>query len=114
MNCPHCHSEVSAVIDSRADALLVRRRRQCVVCRGRWTTYEMDTATIERLKGNNSEYAHEDDLLAILDAAVEMVVNRKRAIRESVPLLRLHGNRYSAPPPPEIAQNSTTTNGTAA
>lgn len=42
MNCPSCGSTKSSVIDSRAsDSRSIRRRRECVQCQKRFTTYEM-------------------------------------------------------------------------
>ena len=42
MHCPKCGCDVSKVIDSRAsegnDA--IRRRRECIACQARYTTYE--------------------------------------------------------------------------
>jgi transcriptional repressor NrdR len=40
MNCPYCGYHDSRVIDSRDAGDGVRRRRQCLSCRGRFTTYE--------------------------------------------------------------------------
>lgn len=42
MKCPFCGKEDSKVIDSRPadDGLSIRRRRQCVFCNKRFTTYE--------------------------------------------------------------------------
>lgn len=40
MECPKCSSPDSDVIDSRAAAKSVRRRRQCSTCAYRFTTYE--------------------------------------------------------------------------
>lgn len=42
MKCPFCRDDNDKVIDSRAseDGLAIRRRRQCVSCRRRYTTYE--------------------------------------------------------------------------
>jgi transcriptional repressor NrdR len=40
--CPFCHAEETKVIDSRlvADGAQVRRRRQCLLCNERFTTFE--------------------------------------------------------------------------
>jgi len=48
MECPYCGKTDNEVIDSRLskDAMTIRRRRQCVICLERFTTYE---ATVERL-----------------------------------------------------------------
>ena len=42
MKCPYCHEENDRVVDSRAsqDGYVIRRRRQCVGCSRRFTTYE--------------------------------------------------------------------------
>ncbi|PKH45270.1 transcriptional regulator NrdR, partial [Dehalococcoides mccartyi] len=40
MNCPYCSHPDSKVIDSRDVDDGVRRRRECVVCGQRFTTYE--------------------------------------------------------------------------
>lgn len=42
MYCPFCHAEETKVIDSRliSDGAQVRRRRQCLVCLERFTTFE--------------------------------------------------------------------------
>ena len=41
MKCPYCGNENSRVIDSRPSEDRKRRRRQCVVCGRRFTTYEI-------------------------------------------------------------------------
>lgn len=42
MHCPFCHTEETKVVDSRlvADGAQVRRRRQCLLCHERFTTFE--------------------------------------------------------------------------
>lgn len=45
MNCPYCGFEDSKVIDSRPSEEKIRRRRECLECGKRFTTYEI----IERL-----------------------------------------------------------------
>lgn len=42
MKCPFCHLDNDRVIDSRAseDGFAIRRRRECLDCHGRYTTYE--------------------------------------------------------------------------
>lgn len=42
MRCPYCNADDDKVIDSRATegGLCTRRRRQCLVCNRRFTTYE--------------------------------------------------------------------------
>jgi len=38
--CPVCRSDDNRVVDSRDDDIAVRRRRECLACRHRFTTYE--------------------------------------------------------------------------
>ena len=42
MRCPFCHRDNDKVIDSRAsgDGYAIRRRRECLSCQRRYTTYE--------------------------------------------------------------------------
>jgi transcriptional repressor NrdR len=42
MKCPFCSTDNDRVIDSRSvqDGYAIRRRRECVVCKKRYTTYE--------------------------------------------------------------------------
>jgi len=42
MHCPFCHAEDTKVVDSRlvADGAQVRRRRQCLECHERFTSFE--------------------------------------------------------------------------
>ena len=42
MKCPHCGYSESKVVDSRhsEDGLSIRRRRECLSCQKRFTTYE--------------------------------------------------------------------------
>ena len=42
MRCPFCRADNDRVIDSRAgdDGASIRRRRECLSCKKRFTTYE--------------------------------------------------------------------------
>jgi len=44
MECPSCGKTENKVIDSRLskDGIAIRRRRQCLICSNRFTTYESD------------------------------------------------------------------------
>ncbi|MBN2217744.1 MAG: transcriptional repressor NrdR [Pirellulales bacterium] len=48
MKCPHCQQDNDRVIDSRAsdDGAAIRRRRECLACRYRYTTYERVERTL--------------------------------------------------------------------
>ncbi len=43
MRCPYCHETEDRVVDSRTsrEGRAVRRRRECLACSGRFTTYEV-------------------------------------------------------------------------
>ncbi len=51
MRCPFCGAQDTKVIDSRlaGDGDQVRRRRECTVCRERFTTYENAELTLPRV-----------------------------------------------------------------
>lgn len=51
MHCPFCSAEDTKVIDSRlvADGDQVRRRRECLSCKERYTTYEVAELVMPRL-----------------------------------------------------------------
>jgi len=56
MKCPHCGHEEDKVVDSRAaqDGRAVRRRRECLECHERFTTYEyVEQATLTVIKSDN-------------------------------------------------------------
>jgi len=57
MKCPFCRLDNDRVIDSRAcnDGLAIRRRRECLSCRRRYTTYErVEEAVIKVVKKDNA------------------------------------------------------------
>jgi transcriptional repressor NrdR len=64
MNCPKCSSEDSKVIDSRSihAGSSIRRRRECISCNFRFTTYEyIQTNPIMVIKksGDREEFSRE-------------------------------------------------------
>lgn len=57
MKCPYCEHEDSKVIDSRPteEGLAIRRRRECIHCGSRFTTYEkVETIPLVVIKSDNS------------------------------------------------------------
>ena len=53
MKCPACQEDADRVIDSRAsqDGFATRRRRECLRCGQRYTTYErIEGATVKIVK----------------------------------------------------------------
>lgn len=56
MKCPHCGKEENKVVDSRSsnDGLAIRRRRECLGCGERYTTYEfVERGSVTVLKSDN-------------------------------------------------------------
>jgi transcriptional repressor NrdR len=98
MRCPFCGFEDTRVIDSRllGDGDQVRRRRECLSCKARFTTYETAELSLPRIiKSDGRRETFNDDKLrnGILKALekrpvpmsrVENALNQiKRRIRES-------------------------------
>ena len=55
MKCPYCSYQNSKVLDSRSGNNSIRRRRECLACSRRWTTYEtIETAPILVVKNDGS------------------------------------------------------------
>lgn len=55
MKCPECGYEDSKVIDSRPGENKIRRRRECLSCKCRFTTYEMvETIPLMVVKKDNT------------------------------------------------------------
>ena len=60
MKCPHCGFQESKVVDSRhsEDGASIRRRRECLNCQKRFTTYEtVESMPIIVVKKDNSRQA---------------------------------------------------------
>jgi transcriptional repressor NrdR len=57
MKCPFCHADQDRVTDSRAsdDGLAIRRRRECLKCQRRFTTYERYEPTTLKIIKKNGE-----------------------------------------------------------
>jgi len=62
MKCPFCHVDNDRVVDSRAsqDGYVIRRRRECLHCRRRYTTFErLEEVTIKVVKKDGSRVPFE-------------------------------------------------------
>ena len=75
MHCPFCAAEDTKVIDSRlvAEGDQVRRRRECLSCTERFTTYEVAELVMPRIikQNGNREPFNEDKLRAGFTRALE-------------------------------------------
>ena len=78
MKCPYCGDQDSKVVDSRhsEDGLSIRRRRECMNCQRRFTTYEMvESLPIIVVKRNGSRQAF--DRNKILNSMIRAFDKRK-------------------------------------
>ena len=75
MHCPFCFTDDTKVIDSRlvSDGTQVRRRRECLACKERYTTYEVAELVMPRVikQNGNREPFNEDKLRAGFTRALE-------------------------------------------
>ena len=75
MRCPKCGSLDDKVVESRTsgDGSAIRRRRQCLVCNTRFTTYESIFRETLRVRKRNGQYEEFDrrKLLSGIEKACE-------------------------------------------
>lgn len=76
MQCPFCQAVDTKVIDSRAvggDAHQIRRRRECISCAARFTTYETVELALPRVLKKDGSYVqfNEDKIRAGILRALE-------------------------------------------
>lgn len=75
MHCPFCHAQETKVIDSRlvAEGQQVRRRRECIECHERFTTFEGAELVMPRVikRDGSREPFNEDKLRAGMQRALE-------------------------------------------
>jgi transcriptional repressor NrdR len=83
LKCPYCGYGESRVVDSRAtdDNMAIRRRRECLNCNKRYTTYEkIENVPILVIKKNmNREYFDRNKILnGLIKACQKRPVSRKQ------------------------------------
>ena len=104
MHCPFCYEVDTKVIDSRlvAEGNQVRRRRECLSCSERFTTFEIAELVMPRvIKGNGEREPFNDDKLrtGILKALEKRPVSEDQveaAISQISHKLRASGEREIA------------------
>ena len=84
MKCPFCHHADTQVIDSRAadEGAVIRRRRRCLQCDKRFTTYErveLAMPTLIKRGGIRAEYDREK-----LRASMLLALRKRPVPREAV------------------------------
>lgn len=89
MKCPYCQVDNDRVLDSRAseDGFATRRRRECLACKRRYTTYErVERTTIKVIKKDGARVPFDRDKIKkglekacwkrpISDAQLEAIVS---------------------------------------
>lgn len=86
MYCPHCSHRDSRVTDSRETESAIRRRRECLACQRRFTTYErVQTAPlmVSKRDGRREEFSREKMTAGLRLACAKRPVNA-RAIERLV------------------------------
>ncbi|HXP62466.1 MAG TPA: transcriptional regulator NrdR [Dongiaceae bacterium] len=82
MRCPKCGCQDDKVVDSRAsrEGATIRRRRECIVCGFRFTTYEeierVGLAVLKR-DGRREEFSREKLLLGVKKACQKRPISQK-------------------------------------
>lgn len=81
MKCPYCGFEESKVVDSRSteDHKAIRRRRECLKCNKRYTTYEKieDIPILVIKKDSNREYFDKSKIInGLLKACQKRPISR--------------------------------------
>lgn len=94
MHCPFCSAIDTKVIDSRlvSEGNHVRRRRECVTCEERFTTYETAELVMPRIIKQDGirEPFNEDKLLAGLTKALEKRPVSVEKVEEAVSRIKAH------------------------
>lgn len=83
MKCPFCGHEQDKVVDSRSskEGRAVRRRRECLKCEGRFTTYEYIEnfpLTVVKNDQRREPYDRQKLLLGILSACKKRPISMKK------------------------------------
>lgn len=83
MRCPHCHKNGSRVVDSRPseDGTFIRRRRECIHCGFRFTTferYEQTPLLVIKKDGTRQEFSRQKILNGMVRSAEKRPVSIER------------------------------------
>ena len=94
MHCPFCSAVDTKVIDSRlvSEGNHVRRRRECITCAERFTTYETAELVMPRIIKQNGirEPFNEDKLMAGLTKALEKRPVSIEKVEEAITRIKAH------------------------
>ncbi|MBW5802470.1 transcriptional regulator NrdR [Coxiella endosymbiont of Ornithodoros amblus] len=101
MYCPFCNAEDTKVIDSRLveEGTQVRRRRECLKCQERFTTFEMAELNLPRIikrDGRRSAFDEEKLRVGLLKALEKRPISTEQietAVQWIIHKLRARGER---------------------
>ena len=103
MNCPYCDNQESKVVDSRYIQDGIRRRRECLMCSLRFTTYEKIHAQLLNVtkRSNTKETFSVEKLTKSITTAckkrpISIEKIEKIAIDIETALLQNHGSEISS------------------
>lgn len=77
MNCPACYGN-TRVLDSRPEDEIVRRRRECMVCKQRFSTVEIDFKMYRQIK--NASIASVSSISSIQQKVSETMDKIKNSV----------------------------------
>ena len=81
MICPHCKADNDKVIETRASGDSIRRRRECLDCSNRFTTYEYvekGVITIAKRDGRREPFKREKLVSSIRKACAKRSVSSEK------------------------------------
>ncbi len=94
MYCPFCNANETKVIDSRlvADGSQTRRRRECIACHQRFTTYEVIELIMPKVikQDGTREHFDENKLRAGLNRALEKRPVSTENVESALNQIKLH------------------------
>ncbi len=103
MNCPYCENQESKVVDSRYIQDGIRRRRECLMCSLRFTTYEKIHSQLLNVTKRNNEketFSIEKLTKSISTACKKRPISKEKiekiAIAIETTLLQNHGSEINS------------------
>jgi len=78
MRCPYCGKADSRVVDTRETSTGIRRRRECLACRGRFTTYETPASQaiqVVKRDGRREDFDREKLLAGVRKACTKRPIS---------------------------------------
>ncbi len=84
MRCPYCNKDTTKVTDSRLSLSGIRRRRECLQCKQRFTTYERVQTThfvVKKRDGVIEDYSKQKLLESITKACTKRPISTKQIQR---------------------------------